>query len=318
MNRLALINRSDKPLYLMPGEIIIGGRQDRTIAQETVIPPGAKPVPINVFCVEHGRWSGRDASENARIMDGANASLAPVGSTAIDPSRSTATARSHSGQAADSSTAKSQPEEFIGSVGSVDKAARIAVQGNKGQGAVWNEVAQANAKSGVKGTTGDFAGNYADKQSAKRLEPYVKELKQVVADQPRIVGVAVAIDGKMDTLDVFESTPLFQKLWPKLLQSYALDAANSSQPSAKRKANGKLAKQSAGECTAYDARKFLAEAMSAQDQKSTSNGDVAVTTLSTEHILTFSAHDSRQSAGSAGGFGGGGFGGAIHTFGGSK
>ena len=42
------------------------------------------------------------------------------------------------------------------------------------------------------------------------------------------VGVIVAVSGEMHSLDVFESTPLFQKLWPKLLKSYALDAANNA------------------------------------------------------------------------------------------
>ena len=63
VNRLVLKNSSSKPLYLMPGEIIVGGKQDRTIAQETIIAPGPKLVPIDVFCVEHGRWSGRADSE---------------------------------------------------------------------------------------------------------------------------------------------------------------------------------------------------------------------------------------------------------------
>ena len=71
VNQLALLNRSGKPLYLMPGEIIVGGRQDRTIAQEYVIPPGNKPVTIEVFCVEHGRWAGRGAMETTTLVNGA-------------------------------------------------------------------------------------------------------------------------------------------------------------------------------------------------------------------------------------------------------
>ena len=43
-----------------------------------------------------------------------------------------------------------------------------------------------------------------------------------------VVGVVVAINGKVEAVDVFESTPLFQKLWPKLLKSYALDAVVQS------------------------------------------------------------------------------------------
>ena len=38
----------------------------------------------------------------------------------------------------------------------------------------------------------------------------------------------VAVNGRFEQIDVFESTPLFNKLWPKLLKSYALDAANTN------------------------------------------------------------------------------------------
>ncbi len=34
VNRLTLVNRSQRPLYLMPGEIVVGGKQDRSIAKE--------------------------------------------------------------------------------------------------------------------------------------------------------------------------------------------------------------------------------------------------------------------------------------------
>ena len=34
VNRLLVVNRSDRPLYLMPGEIIIGGQQDRAVGRE--------------------------------------------------------------------------------------------------------------------------------------------------------------------------------------------------------------------------------------------------------------------------------------------
>ncbi len=56
VNHLMVVNRSTKALYLMPGEIVLGGQQDRTVGDEMVIQPTTKPVPIEVFCVEHGRW----------------------------------------------------------------------------------------------------------------------------------------------------------------------------------------------------------------------------------------------------------------------
>ncbi len=68
VNQLVVENRSDRPLFLMAGEVVIGGKQDRIIGKDTVIPKqSTEPVPV--FCVEHGRWSGRKASfESAGAM----------------------------------------------------------------------------------------------------------------------------------------------------------------------------------------------------------------------------------------------------------
>ncbi|HUH01423.1 MAG TPA: DUF6569 family protein [Kofleriaceae bacterium] len=61
VNELELRNGSSQPLFLMAGEVIIGGKQDRIIGKDTIIPPRTTEV-VGVFCVEHGRWSGRKAS----------------------------------------------------------------------------------------------------------------------------------------------------------------------------------------------------------------------------------------------------------------
>ena len=83
VNRLLVVNDSDKPLYLMPGEMIVGGSQDRAIGEEMTIAPTGKPVPIDVFCVEHGRWGIRDAGQATRVL----ASLDPAATAAESNSR---------------------------------------------------------------------------------------------------------------------------------------------------------------------------------------------------------------------------------------
>ncbi|PYU27801.1 MAG: hypothetical protein DMG32_05105 [Acidobacteria bacterium] len=57
VNQLVLINRSSKPLLLLAGELVSGGKQDRIISKDRIVPPGADPLPLDVFCVEEGRWS---------------------------------------------------------------------------------------------------------------------------------------------------------------------------------------------------------------------------------------------------------------------
>ncbi|MEX2242389.1 MAG: DUF6569 family protein [Fimbriimonadaceae bacterium] len=46
-----------KPLILMAGELLLGGKQDRVVAKDVVIAPN-ETAEVAVFCVEPGRWSG--------------------------------------------------------------------------------------------------------------------------------------------------------------------------------------------------------------------------------------------------------------------
>src|SRR6202049_795250 len=57
VNQLVLINRSKRPLLLLAGELVSGGKQDRIIGKDRIVPVGAEPLALDVFCVEHGRWS---------------------------------------------------------------------------------------------------------------------------------------------------------------------------------------------------------------------------------------------------------------------
>src|SRR5258707_8443219 len=57
VNQLVLINRSKRPLLLLAGELVSGGKQDRIIGKDRLVPAGSEPLPLDVFFVEHGRWA---------------------------------------------------------------------------------------------------------------------------------------------------------------------------------------------------------------------------------------------------------------------
>jgi hypothetical protein len=118
-------------------------------------------------------------------------------------------------------------------------------------------------------------------------------------------------------MDVFESTPLFRKLWPKLLKSYALDAVNEQTAAAASKV-----------ATRGQALVFLRETAKANPGQVETNGDVSVSHRESDRVLLFSAHqqpqpnvgDSDDLSGGSVGMGGmgGGLGGAIHAAGFAK
>ena len=49
VNTLVLVNNSNKPLLLLAGEIVTGGKQDRVIAKDRIVPAGSDPIDLGVF-----------------------------------------------------------------------------------------------------------------------------------------------------------------------------------------------------------------------------------------------------------------------------
>jgi hypothetical protein len=68
VNQLVLINRGKRPVLLLAGELVSGGKQDRIIGKDRIVAPGAEPLPLDVFCVEHGRWSSGMQFSAAKTM----------------------------------------------------------------------------------------------------------------------------------------------------------------------------------------------------------------------------------------------------------
>lgn len=67
VNNLFIENTSKDTLYLMAGEIVQGGKQDRVIAKDMVIPPNSGKINLSVFCVEKGRWSYKKSKDKDKF-----------------------------------------------------------------------------------------------------------------------------------------------------------------------------------------------------------------------------------------------------------
>jgi hypothetical protein len=201
VNELALVNRSGKKLLLLAGEVVVGGQQDRIVQEDRVIPPVSVPVALNVFCVEHGRWTPRTAGYNGGGSNSERSVVAPY--TAASPGGG--------------------PAKFS-SLGAVaHPKLRGAAQDKKAQGEVWKEVSENNARLGTANTTDTYQEVYASKKVVAQVDDYVRTLEREVL-QPGVVGVVVARNGRAVWADVFASQRLFASYWPKLLKSYVVDA----------------------------------------------------------------------------------------------
>lgn len=56
VSSLYIVNTSKDTIYLMAGEVIKGGKQDRIVAKDMLVPPKSEAINLPVFCIEKGRW----------------------------------------------------------------------------------------------------------------------------------------------------------------------------------------------------------------------------------------------------------------------
>jgi hypothetical protein len=233
VNRLVLINNSKRPLLLLAGEIVAGGKQDRVIGKDRIIPPESDPVDLSVFCVEPGRWVATSASFGA---SGATYAANPGGAAVGSPKAS-------------ASTLMAQPSVRAKAMGDKDQA-QVWAEVRKEQQSVTVEVqAAAPAAADRIASTSSYAAvmeNNAVKQEvdkiAKPIERDYQSLIQQLRDR-KAVGVVVAVNGHVIWADVFASTELLEKYWPKLVRSYASEAV--------------VAQTKGGKATMSEAESFL-------------------------------------------------------------
>lgn len=186
VNRLMIVNKSDRKLLLLAGEMVIGGKQDRIVQKDRIVPPNDKPTVIEVFCVEQGRWSGATTQFGAAHVPG-GAGGGGFGGGIADP------------------------------------AVRGTAQASGRQSAVWDEVGKKNQAAGVQAGVTTYQAARTSQKNLESEKPYLDALEKKIAGLD-IVGAIVAVNGKLIWLDEFSSPALFAKYWPKLLRSYVMEA----------------------------------------------------------------------------------------------
>ena len=204
VNQLVLVNRGSKPLLLLAGELISGGKQDRVIAKDRIVAPGAEPLPLDVFCIEHGRWSSGAQFASAKIM--VHPSVREK--AAVDQKQSEVWAAVRGG-----TTARSAGS----AVGAPAAAPQISM----------DSIATTVA---TEAPTQSYKGIYQSRRVGASVENFAEELQRRFRRATeglkgeRVVGVIVAYGGEIAWADVFASPKLFEGYWPKLVRSYVVEA----------------------------------------------------------------------------------------------
>lgn len=214
VNQLVLINRSKRPLLLLAGELVSGGKQDRIIGKDRLVPAGSEPLPLDVFCVEHGRWSSGANFTDAKTI--VHPSVREQAAVQQDQIRVWSAVRS-------GTTAGVSAGAPMG-VGSGDGNAAAAPPAAPLAEARISRTIQEDAP------TESYNKIYKSRNVTGSVDTYVDELQRKFARQTaglkgeHVVGVVVAYGGEVAWSDIFASDDLFRQYWKKLLRSYVVEA----------------------------------------------------------------------------------------------
>ena len=200
VNTLVLVNNSNQPLLLLAGEIVTGGKQDRVIAKDRIVPPGSDPIDLSVFCIEPGRWV-----ESSAVFG--TSAKGPLASFMVQP-----TVRQRA------MVAKDQQQVWDSVHGSI--AAMAAAPGPSG--GVMIPAPPLATTSYAKAMQSDEFKAKVDDAAA----PLMKSRDEIMAQLRKegAVGVVVAVRGEIVWADLFSSTDLLSRYWTKLVRSYAAES----------------------------------------------------------------------------------------------
>ncbi|HWY07671.1 MAG TPA: DUF6569 family protein [Candidatus Acidoferrales bacterium] len=218
VNQLVLVNHSKRPLLLLAGELVSGGKQDRVIGKDRIVAPFGEPLPLNVFCVEHGRWSSGSQFNEAK--------------TIVHPS------------VREQAAVKQRQGDVWAAVTGGSVAPRAATAPSP-------EVSSADLEATIRdeAPTQSYSKIYESHRVSASVETVVSEIQRRFRKETsglkgeRVVGVVVAYGGEVAWSDIFASDELFNHYWSKLLRSYAVEAV--ARPTLRERAS------------AEDAREFL-------------------------------------------------------------
>jgi hypothetical protein len=206
VNTLVLVNNSNQPLLLLAGEIVTGGKQDRVIAKDRIVPAGGAPIDLSVFCIEPGRWTESSATFGAAGKD-------KVGSFMVQP-----TVRQ------EAMVSKSQQSVWDSVRGAMSGMAAAAPPVAPGQmnASPYGESRSFNTTSYAKAMQDSNVSAKVDEAAA----PVMKSRDQVLAKlrEEHAVGVVVAVRGEIVWADLFAGTDLLARYWTKLVRSYAAES----------------------------------------------------------------------------------------------
>jgi hypothetical protein len=212
VNELTVENTGKDEVYVQAGDIVKGGQQDRVLSVDLLLPPRSGEVSIAAFCVEPGRWTAR-GNEDVRQFSSAAAAMP-----------------SHEAKVAMRAYALAAPKPADAPTRAMAYAGGAAV--GQSQQEIWSTVRKTqDSLSRSVGAPVDAPASPSSLQLSLENDKlkqaqtaYIAALQGAGETGDDIVGYVFAINGKINSGDLYASNALFRKMWSKLLAANVTEA----------------------------------------------------------------------------------------------
>jgi ARG/rhodanese/phosphatase superfamily protein len=221
VSELQIENLGNEEVFVQSGDIVKGGKQDRALIVSLLLPPKSGLIPIASFCVEQGRWSARGREDVKTFA---------TASTAV-PSREAKIAMKAPQPAAAPVVTGGIAEDRPGAA-RIRTVPSARVESADRQTEVWRKVRKIqDSLSANVGAPVNSAQSQSSLQLALENEKlkdaqaaYEKALRGAGENAADVIGYVFAINGKLNSADIYPSNGLFKKMWPKLLKASVTEA----------------------------------------------------------------------------------------------
>ncbi len=218
VGQLVIENKGNLPILICAGTVVTGGNQDRQIGQDFVI-QAKTTVPVDAFCVEHGRWSGTRNGVVTASLFAAAEYVAPK-----------------------SVRLKGQYEndqsgvwQEVATVNAARASARSAAPADNYQEATvaWGVTSLAH-RAGSLDLSHQLASEEAKKQDAAMGTSVREHFAAAGKDDIRLVGFAYAIDGKPVSVRTFAHKRIFEGQFGGFVRAMCVEADVARQEAKKK------------------------------------------------------------------------------------
>jgi len=213
VNALTVENTGKDEVYVQAGDIVKGGQQDRVLSVDLLLPPRSGEVSIAAFCVEPGRWTAR-GNEDVRQFSSAAAAM-PSHEAKVAMRSYAVTA------AAPAANASASTMAYAGGAGVGESQQEIWSTVRKTQDSLSRSV---GAPVAAPASPSSLQLSLENDRLKQAQTAYIAALQGAGETGDDIVGYVFAINGKINSGDVYASNALFRKMWNKLLAANVTEA----------------------------------------------------------------------------------------------